>query len=132
MKHFVLFSMILIVASVIVLLMPQNENENEQEGFRFKPMPELTRKEGFGEIINQMGQGSPPTPATFFRESSRTAAAADGTSDQDHLLHNTLKKQERLFETFASKSNLPVSATTTQKNGIASTGESFTDTTVNA
>jgi hypothetical protein len=66
--------------------------------------------------------GSPPTPATLFRESFRTAAAADGTSDQDHLLHNTLKKQERLFETFASKSNLPVSATTTQKNGIASTG----------
>ena len=85
----------------------------------------MTRKEGFGTIINQMRQGSsPPVPATFFHESSRTAAAADGTSDQDQLLHRTLKKQERLFETFASKSNMvqpPVSATTTQKNSIAST-----------
>ena len=128
MKHFVLFSMILIVASVIVLLMPQNENENEQEGITLKPMPETTRKEGVGAIINQMGQGSaPPIPATFFRESSITAAAADGTSDQDQLLHNTLKKQERLFETFTTKSNMDpqsVSATTTKKNGIASTSSS--------
>ena len=124
MKHFVLFSMILIVASVIVLLMPQNEQEGFQPD-KYKPIPQMTRKEGFGTIINQMRQGSsPPVPATFFHESSRTAAAADGTSDQDQLLHRTLKKQERLFETFASKSNMvqpPVSATTTQKNSIAST-----------
>ena len=122
MKHFVLFSMILIVASVIVLLMPPNDQEQEQEGF--EPMPEMARREGFGDIINQMGQGSaPPIPTTFFRESSITAAAADGTSDQDHLLHKTLKKHESLFETFATKSNMDqqsVSATTTKKNGIAS------------
>ena len=125
MKHFVLFSMILIVASVIVLLMPQNEQEQEQEQQEgFGPMPQMPRREGFGEIIHQMGQGSaPPIPATFFRESSITAAAADGTSDQDHLLHKTLKKHESLFETFTTKSNMdqPVSATTTKKNGIAST-----------
>ena len=130
MKHFVLFSMILIVASVIVLLMPQNEQAHEQEQEGFEPMPQMARREGFGEIIHQMGQGSSEfalrpeqhQPMTAGQSNlSITAAAADGTSDQDPLLHNTLKKQERLFETFTSKSNLPVSATTTKKNGIAST-----------
>jgi len=133
MKHFVLFSMILIVASVIVLLMPQNEQEQEQqEGFAPNVPIQMARREGFGEIIHQMGQGSSEfalrpeqhQPMTAGQSNlSITAAAADGTSDQDPLLHNTLKKQERLFETFTSRSmdQRPVSATTTKKNGIAST-----------
>jgi hypothetical protein len=132
MKHFVLFSMILIVASVMVLLMPQNEQAHEQEQEGFEPMPQMARREGFGEIIHQMGQGSSEfalrpeqhQPMTAGQSNlSITAAAADGTSDQDPLLHNTLKKQERLFETFTSRSmdQRPVSATTTKKNGIAST-----------
>ena len=124
--------MILIVASVIVLLMPQNEQAHEQEQEGFAPMPQMARREGFGEIIHQMGQGSSEfalrpeqhQPMTAGQSNlSITAAAADGTSDQDPLLHNTLKKQERLFETFTSRSmdQRPVSATTTKKNGIAST-----------
>ena len=136
MKHFVLFSMILIVASVIVLLMPQNEQAHEQEQEGFESMPQMARREGFGEIIHQMGQGSSEfalrpeqhQPMTASQSNlSITAAAADGTSYQDPLLHNTLKKQERLFETFTSRSmdQWPVSATTTKKNGIASTSETI-------
>ena len=132
MKHFVLFSMILIVASVIVLLMPQNEQAHEQEQEGFESMPQMARR----EIIHQMGQGSSEfalrpeqhQPMTASQSNlSITAAAADGTSDQDPLLHNTLKKQERLFETFTSRSmdQRPVSATTTKKNGIASTSETI-------
>ena len=132
MKHFVLFSMILIVASAIVLLMPQNEQAHEQEQEGFESMPQMARR----EIIHQMGQGSSEfalrpeqhQPMTASQSNlSITAAAADGTSDQDPLLHNTLKKQERLFETFTSRSmdQRPVSATTTKKNGIASTSETI-------
>ena len=108
MKHFVLFSMILIVASVIVLLMPSCD---VTEGLSTRDGPT-----GGGPSAHEV-----PIPATFLRQSSSTAAAADGASDQDHLLHGTLDKQERLSKTIESVPLGKVSATTTQKNGIAST-----------
>lgn len=112
MKHFVLFSMLLIAASVIVLTLytctDAINTDNPMEGFETEPMEPN------------------PVPATV-----SNAAAADGTSDQDHLMYNTLNKQERLSKTLESQINgnsNGVSPTTTKKNGIASTGtivESF-------
>lgn len=110
MKHFVLFSMILIVASVIVLLMPQC-SDDAMEGF--SPITQIPiGPEGQRQTEN-------PVPATFGRH---TAAAADGASDQDHLLRGTLNKQDRLSRTIESKSVAKVSPVTTKKNGIATTG----------
>jgi hypothetical protein len=116
MKHFVLFSMLLIAASVIVLAINPYFNPNPMEGFESEPMEPMEPME------------PNPVPATF-----SNAAAADGTSDQDHLMYNTLNKQERLSKTLESQINdgnnsNGVSPTTTKKNGIAtssSTIESF-------
>ena len=62
------------------------------------------------------------------RNASSTAGAADGSSGNDHLLHKILAKQTSLAEAFENrdKSNKAnaVSATTTKKKGIASTGAS--------
>lgn len=115
MKYFVLFSMILIVASVIILMMPPLELETEREGFT----PHRTDDDD--DMYQNLQQ---PAPAGCSNASS-TAGAADGTSDHQHLLDGLLAKHDRLFEAFETKVNhiKGVSATTTQKNGIASTTE---------
>ena len=116
MKYFILFSMILIVASVTILMMPPSETETE--GFT----PDRTDDDdGMYRNLQQ------PAPAGHRRNASSTAGAADGTSDHQHLLDGLLAKHDRLFEAFENKvKNIPgVSATTTQKNGIASTTETI-------
>ena len=115
MKYFVLFSMILIVVSVIILMMPPLEKE--REGFT----PDRTDDDD--DMYRNLQQ---PAPAGCSNASS-TAGAADGTSDHQHLLDGLLAKHDRLFEDFEYKVKTiaGVSATTTQKNGIASTTEKF-------
>ena len=113
MKYFVLFSMILIVVSVAILMMPQHETETEG----FTPH----RTDDDDDMYRNLQQ---PAPAGCSNASS-TAGAADGTSDHPHLLDGLLAKHDRMFEAFENKVNRikGVSATTTQKNGIASTTE---------
>jgi hypothetical protein len=123
MHRFVLFSVILIAASVIVLLLPFNNNNATYEGFKNN-----------AATSNAMGD-SPPTAAGQ-RNSSSTAGSADGSSSSQHLLDHLLQKHDRLAEAFenrdASKANgngngngNGVSTTTTKKKGIASTGASY-------
>jgi len=111
MKYFVLFSMILIVASVTILIMPQTE------GFTPAPAPASITDDDDDMYRNLKH----PAPAGH-RNASSTASAADGTSDHQHLLDGLLAKHDRLFEAFENKAKniTVVSATTTQKNGIAS------------
>jgi len=112
MKYFVLFSMLLIVASVTILMMPQTE------GFT----PASITDDG-DMMIRNLKQ---PAPADH-RNTSSTAGAADGTSDHQYLLDGLLAKHDRLAESFENKVNPVVSATTTQKKSIASTSsEAFT------
>ena len=117
MKYLVLFSMILIVASVTILMMPP-PLETETEGFT----PDRTDDDD-DDMYRNLQQ---PAPAGRSNASS-TAGAADGTSDHQHLLDGLLAKHDRMFEAFENKVNAikGVSATTTQKNGIASTTETI-------
>ena len=118
MKHaiqcFVLFSVIVIVASVVVLLLPfkgpaavENEVKNSVKN------PGGNRKMPHARITMPSAANQPSL--------SVAAGSADGSSDHQHLLDNLLKKQDKLIEAYAGRRNNPVSATTTQRNGIAST-----------
>ena len=127
MHRFVLFSVILIAASVIVLLLPFNNHNATDEGFKNNNAP-LKRT----ATSNAKGDSHPT--AAGQRNSSSTAGAADGSSSSQHLLDHLLQKHDRLAEAFenrdASKANgngngNGVSTTTTQKKGIASTGASY-------
>ena len=69
------------------------------------------------------------------RNASSTAGSADGISNNQHLLDTMLKKHDKLAEAFENreKTSRPgVSATTTKKKGIASTGASTSTVTVPA
>jgi hypothetical protein len=62
------------------------------------------------------------------RNASSTAGTADGISNNQHLLDTMLKKHDKLAEAFENRekpSRPGVSATTTKKKGIASTGASY-------
>jgi hypothetical protein len=115
MKYFVLFSMLLIVASVTILMMPQTEG--------FTPAPASITDDDDVMMYRNLKH---PAPADH-RNTSSTAGAADGTSDHQYLLDGLLAKHDRLAESFENKVNPVVSATTTQKKSIASTSsEAFT------
>lgn len=123
MNYFVLFSVIVIAACVVVLLLPTtmiiNANSQVVEGYAEKH--DEPTKERLRPI-------AAPT-----RNASSTAGAADGSSGNDHLLHKIIEKQTSLAEAFEnrdktkSESNANnVSTTTTKKKGIASTSASVT------
>jgi hypothetical protein len=120
MNYFVLFSVALIVGSVIILVSPLNHRTNVmpiQEGFDPKSKAKSTSN-----------SNSQPTAAGQFNL-SRSAGMADGSSSNQHLLDHLLKKHDRLAEAFenrdADKSRSRVSATTTKKKGVASTGADY-------
>lgn len=127
---FVLFSAIVIVASAVVLLLPLREGgptavettmkhtmENAMETAVETTME--TAMEGF-----QSGNQTLPNArvsAASQPSLSHAAGSADGSSDQQHLLDNLLKKQDKLIEVYGNRRSTPVSATTTQRNALAST-----------
>lgn len=116
MNYFVLFSVVIIVVSLVILISPLNNHASVmpiQEGF-------ATRK--------QQRNVAPIAPVSAGQTNlSGTAGMADGSSDHKHLLDNLLKKQERLAEAFENRAAnaSKVSATTTKKKGIASTGANY-------
>ena len=124
MNYFVLFSLILIAASVVVLLLPSSTEEgfDNNKAPKAKPVPS-------NHIKHPVAAGQ--------RNTSNTAGAADGSSEHGHLLANTLAKHDRLAEAFenrdaSAKTNAnananTVSSTTTQKKGIASTSANADD-----
>lgn len=117
MNYFVLFSVIVIAACVVVLLLPSSEG--------FGVRGEMTRPEVRAHLsIHQQ------PAAAGQRNASLGTASADGSSGSDQLLQQTLEKHHRLAEAFENrdKSNKAndVSSTTTKKKGIASTGASVT------
>ena len=110
--------------SAIILVSPLNHRMNVmpiQEGFEPKAKAKAKAKA-------KSTSGSQPTAAGQVNL-SRTAGMADGSSSNQHLLDHLLKKHDRLAEAFenrdASASKSKVSATTTKKNGIASTGADY-------
>ena len=115
MNYFVLFSLILIAASVVVLLLPSSTHATE-EGFDNKAAAKAAAKPHDKQPV-----------AAGQRNTSSTAGAADGSSEHGHLLANTLAKHDRLAEAFENRDTRAkykanaVSSTTTQKKGIAST-----------
>jgi hypothetical protein len=112
MHYFVLFSVLLIAASVVVLLLPSNHPEG------FAP-----RRHASTAQPSQPAQPTQPVAAGQ-RNTSGNAGSADGTSDHDHLLNALLKKHDKLAEAFENRKKTNrdgVSATTTKKKGIAST-----------
>jgi len=127
MNYFVLFSIVLIVASICILIAPLNHDVNV-----------MPIQEGFDPKSNSKSHSRPvhgaPTAAGQFNL-SRTAGMADGSSDNQHLLDHMLKKHDRLAEAFenrdansnadASTRKPRVSATTTKKKGVASTGADY-------
>ena len=123
MNYFVLFSVILIAASVIVLLIPSttegftsatanaNMNPNAKPNANAKPKPKPS--------------ASRPAAAGQHNLSS-AAGAADGGSTNQYLMDDLLAQQDRFVEAFENRDRTnkaaTVSATTTKKKGIASTG----------
>ena len=116
MNYFILFSIVLIVVSLVILISPLNHVANAvpiQEGFA--PKKSTTQRHDAGPVA--AGQLS----------LSRTAGMADGSSNNQYLLDHLLKKQDRLAEAFENRdaNASKVSATTTKKKGIASTGAKY-------
>lgn len=117
MNYFVLFSVILIAASVVVLLIPSttegfvsaNANANVNVTAKPKPKPGASRPAAAGQY-----------------NLSSVAGAADGGSSNQYLMDDLMAQQDRFVEAFENRKRTnkanDVSATTTQKNGIASTG----------
>lgn len=112
MNYFVLFSVILIAACAVILLIPF-PGRNADEGFTAHPA--RRRNPPMSSDPQAAGQ----------RNASSHAGNADGTSDHDHLLDTLLLKHDKLAEAFENrKKPSKVSATTTKKKGIASSGAS--------
>ena len=127
MNYFVLFSIALIVGSVIILVSPLNHRMNVmpiQEGFE----PKTTSKSKSKTNANHQPVHGAPTAAGQ-HNLSRTAGMADGSSNNQALLDHLLTKHDRLAEAFenrdANASRARVSATTTKKKGVASTGADY-------
>ncbi len=106
---FVLFSAVVIVACVVTLLL------------HFNGPTTASAIEGFQTADNTDKMIRAPVSAASQPSFASTAGAADGSSDHQHLLDQLLKKQDRLAEAFENRRGSSVSATTTTKNGIAST-----------
>ena len=94
MHHFVLFSVILIAASVIVLLIPSTLDE----GFK-NNSPRLIKQ----TAPNNRAMGHSNPTAAGQRNSSSTAGAADGSSNNQHLMDILLKKQDIIAEAFENR-----------------------------
>ena len=108
MNYFVLFSVLVIAACVVILLVPLS---NAEEGFATHEM----HRKNHPMSVDPSAAGQ--------RNASSHAGSADGSSDHDHLLDNLLMKHDKLAEAFENRNNTTtaVSSTTTQKKGIAST-----------
>ena len=110
MNYFVLFSVLVIAACVVILLVPLS---NAEEGFATHEM----RRKNHPMSVDPSAAGQ--------RNASSHAGSADGSSDHDHLLDTLLLKHDKLAEAFENrKKPSKVSATTTKKKGIASSGAS--------
>jgi len=111
MNYFVLFSVLVIAACVVILLVPLS---NEEEGFATHEM----HRKNHPMSVDPSAAGQ--------RNASSHAGSADGSSDHDHLLDTLLLKHDKLAEAFENrkKTTTSVSATTTKKKGIASSSAS--------
>ena len=107
MHHFVLFSVILIAASVIVLLIPSTLDE----GFK-NNSPRLIKQTAPSN--RAMGHSNPT--AAGQRNSSSTAGAADGSSNHQHLMDRMLKKQDTIAEAFENRDEQSLINFTSQNN----------------
>ena len=122
MNYFVLFSVILIAASVIVLLIPSTTegftsvtpNTNLKPNANAKPKPSASRPAAAGQ-----------------HNLSNAAGTADGGSSNQYLMDNLLAQQDKFVEAFENRNKTngatTVSATTTKKKGVASTGAPIGD-----
>ena len=119
MNYFVLFSVILIAASVIVLLIPPTT-----EGFT-SATPNANMKPNANANAKPKPSASRPAAAGQHNLSS-AAGAADGGSSNQYLMDDLLAQQDRFMEAFENRNKTngatTVSSTTTKKKGIASTG----------
>jgi hypothetical protein len=116
MNYLVLFSVMLIAASVVILLLPSNHTEG---------VAPRRRHASKAHAAAQPAQPAQPVAAGQ-RNASGNAGSADGTSDHDHLLNTLLLKHDKLAEAFENRKKTNrdgVSSTTTKKKGIASTGD---------
>lgn len=126
MNYFVLFSVILIVACVIVLLLPLNQTQTQTQTQNAEGFLNYRKERDDVNDVNEVNYTQGQVSAADQRSLSNAAGSADGSSDHQHLLDNLLQNYDRLaeaFETRDAKSNAAnaVSATTTKKNSIAST-----------
>jgi hypothetical protein len=116
MNYFVLFSLMIIALCVGVLLIPSSEGFSA--GGIGIQNPADIKPPVFGQV---------PGPANQ-RNAAIGTASSDGSSSIDSLLGVTLSRHNQIAEAFENrdKSNKAsaVSATTTKKKGIASTGAS--------
>jgi len=115
MNYFVLFSVMLIAASVVILLLPSTR----EEGFALQPDQYLPSAKVHAKPTQPVAAGQ--------RNSSSTASTADGNTNNKHLMDRVLQKHDRLAEAFENRKTNAVSATTTKKKGIASTGAAIGD-----
>ena len=119
MNYFILFSLILIVASVIVLLIPSAQAEGFQPG--------NASEDNYEKEIDYINDAQIKIPSAAGQHNvSSNAGWADGSSDHQYLLDNLLQKHDKLAEAFenrdqTSQGQSSVSATTTQKKAIATT-----------
>ena len=123
MNYFILFSLILIVASVIVLLIPSTQAEGFQTG--------NASEDNYEKEIDYVNDAQIKIPSAAGQHSvSSNAGSADGSSDHQYLLDNLLQKHDKLAEAFENRDQKgqgqgqgqsSVSATTTQKKAIATT-----------
>ena len=120
MNYFVLFSVILIAACVIVLLLPPTT-----EGFTSATNANTSAN---ANANAKLGAHHDRPVAAGQRNLSSAAGAADGGSSNQYLMDDLLAQQDRFVEAFENRNKTntsnAVSSTTTKKNGIASTGAS--------
>ena len=125
MNYFVLFSVILIAASVIVLLIPPTT-----EGFTSATKANANMKPNANANAKPKPSASRPAAAGQHNLSSN-AGTADGGSNNQHLIDDLLAQQDRFVEAFENRTKPnkanAVLSTTTKKKGIASTGASTND-----
>jgi len=121
MNYFVLFSVILIAASVIVLLIPP-----ATEGFTSAPKVTANMNQNANSKPKPRNQPHGRPAAAGQHNLSSAAGAADGGSSNQYLMDDLLAQQDRFVEAFENQDRTnkaaTVSATTTKKKGIASTG----------
>jgi hypothetical protein len=117
MNYLILFSVIIIAACAVVLLLPS------REGFAADADTNTNTNTNTDAVRRRRNYPDSDPDAAGQRNASSYAGSADGTSDHDHLLDTLLQKHDQLAEGFENreKPKTTVSATTTKKNGIAST-----------